>query len=220
VALPIITVGLYPDVPAFRGVPQLRRSPTAAQIRALAIATAAISGRLWKSAASQTKWGIFNQANELIVEPDSILDFDNRNEFRVSDFPVQRGAFASYNKVATPFEAVVRLSRSGSLDSRVTFLRQIDDASRSLELYYILTPERRYNNVNIVRYEVTRRGSQGAYFLTDVDVYFREIREVAAQYSTNTAATANAQQPSAQPAVNDGIVYPANVPGTVPPEIF
>ena len=207
-AKPPIDVALYPDVPAVRGVPQLRRPLTQNELRVLAFATAAISGRLWQSAKNRPRWGIFNANNEVVVDPDSFLALDNRNEFRVSDFPVQQGAFASYNKVATPFELVLRLSKAGTLDSRTRFLSDIDAALKTLDLFTIITPERSYLNVNLIRYEVTRRGKDGAYFLTDVDLYFREIREVAAQYSTTQAATRNAQQPSARPPVNDGIVQP------------
>jgi len=212
---PPIIVGLYPDVPFVRGVPQLRRSPTAAQIQALAFATVAITGRLWYVTQAAPKWGIFNAQNQPVVTPDSVLDFSFRNEYRVSDFPVQEGAFASYNKVATPFDIVVRMSKGRDLDARANFLRQCDTVLKSLELYSILTPERTYQNCNVTRIEVTRRGSEGAYFLTDVDVYFREIRQVAAQYSTTVAATQNAQQPSALPPVNQGVVQPAPLPSSV-----
>lgn len=212
---PPIIVGLYPDVPFVRGVPQLRRSPTVRQIQILAFATAAITGRLWHAGQQAPKWGIFDSQNRPVVQPDSVLDFGYRNEYRVSDFPVQQGAFASYNKVATPYEIVVRLSKSSDLEGRANFLTQLDNALRTLDLYYVLTPERGYQNVNLLRYEVTRRGSGGAYFLTEVDVFFREIRQVAAQYSSTSAATQNAQQPSAVPPVNQGIVQPATVPGSV-----
>jgi hypothetical protein len=219
--MPNIIVGLYPDVPAFRGVPQLVRSPTAAQIRALAIANAAVAGRLWRSAATQPKWGIFKTSNnDQSIVPDNIVAFDNRNESRVADFPVQAGAFASYNKVQVPFELTVRLTKAGSVDDRERFLRAIEIAYRSLDLYYVLTPERTYLDVNITRYEVTRRGSNGAYFLTEVDVFFREIRQVAAQYSTSAAATRNAQEPSAWPSVSQGIVQPAAVPDSLTEDGF
>ncbi len=242
-ARPNIIVALYPDVPFVRGVPQMRRSPTAAQIRALAIATSAISGRLWQAAQSQPKWGVYpagyqpsstrtlreiivgtrrddNTPNGRVIVPDSVLAFDNRNEARVSDFPVQQGAFASYNKVAVPYELVVRLSKGGSLEDRAVFLQQVASVAASLALYDVRTPERTYLGVNVTRYEVTRRGSKGAYFLTEVDLYFREIRQVAAQYSTTEAATRNAEQPAARPAVNQGIVQPEPVPSNLSEDGF
>lgn len=219
--MPNIIVGLYPDVPAFRGVPQLVRSPTAAQIRALAIANAAVAGRLWRSAATQPKWGIFKASNgDQAIVPDNIAAFENRNEARVADFPVQAGAFASYNKVQVPFELVVRLTKSSDLDGRARFLAAIDTAYKSLDLYNVLTPERTYLDVNITRYEVTRRGGGGAFYLTDVDLFFREIRQVAAQYSTSAAATRNAQQPSAVPSVSQGIVQPQPVPDSLSEDGF
>lgn len=214
-ARPDIIVGLYPDVPIARGVPQLRRSPTAAQIRALALVTSAIAGRLWQSSVNAPRWGIYNSKDERIVTPDNVMAFDNRNEARVSDFPVQQGAFASYNKVAVPYEVLLRLTKAGDLRDRAEFLTQVETVFKSLELLYIRTPERGYKNVNLIRYEVTRRGAVGAYFLTEVDVYFREVRQVPAQYSTTQAATRNAELPSAQPSVNQGIVQPEPVPTTL-----
>lgn len=212
---PPIIVGLYPDVPAFRGVPQLRRSPTAQQIRLLGFATAAIAGRLWHSSQTAPKWGVFNSANQPVVTPDSVLDFGYRNEYRVSDFPVQQGAFATYNKVANPFEIAVRMSKGKDLAARSNFLRQIDLAIATLDLYTIVTPENTYLNCNLLRYEVTRRGSQGAFFLTDVDLFFRQIQQVASQYSTTTQATQNARFPYARPPVNQGIVQPLGLPVSV-----
>lgn len=243
--MPNIIVGLYPDVPAFRGVPQLVRSPTAEQIQALAIATSAIRGRLWQSAQLQPKWGIFKNgvtpdvsrrrrlvefppitgrpredASNAAIIPDNIMALDNRNEARVADFPVQAGAFAAYNKVNVPYELTVRLTKGGSVDDRARFLASIEAAFRSLDLYYVLTPERTYLDVNLTRYEVTRRGVNGAYFLTEVDVFFREIRQVAAQYSTSVAATRNAQEPSARPSVSQGVVQPQPVPESLSEDGF
>ena len=212
---PNVIVSLFPNVPPFRGVPQLRRSPTAEEIRALAIATAALRGRLWRALELQPRWGIFDTNNQQVIEADSVLALDNRNENRVSDYPVQEGAFASYNKVNVPYELVVRLTRSGSVSDRATFLQQIEATFRSLELYYILTPERTYLDVNLIRYEVIRRGAEGAYFLTEVDIFFREIRQVASQYSTDTAATRNAQLPSAVPPVNQGVIQAEPIPGFI-----
>lgn len=244
-ALPPVIVGLYPDVPAFRGVPQLRRSPTPAQIQALAIATAAINGRLWQSVSAAPTWGIYpagfkqniaqpnlidrllgsfsnplrpqpeEKANGRAIVPDSIYAFDYRNEYRVSDFPVQQGAFASYNKVATPFDVTLRLVKASTLEGRAQFLTQVDAVLNKLDLYDVVTPERTYRNVNMTRAEITRRSSQGAYFLTEVDVFFRQVVQVAAQYSTTQAATRDAENPSARPSVSQGIVQPAPLPATV-----
>lgn len=48
--------------------------------------------------------------------------------------------------------------------------------------------------------------ADGAYFLTEVDVYFKQIIPVQAQYSTTLLQ--NASNPSALPAANTGAVLP------------
>ena len=48
--------------------------------------------------------------------------------------------------------------------------------------------------------------ADGAFFLTEVDVYFKQIIPVQAQYSMT--ALQNAANPSAQPVANTGAVLP------------
>jgi hypothetical protein len=216
----------FPNVPALPGVPQLARASQAA-LTAIgpALSGAAAVGALWRALFVTPQWGIYKQvpppsapdADGLVtvtvkgnltpvVTPDSVLEFGYRNEFDVSDYPIQDGAFASYNKVANPFETSVRLSKGGSQADRQQFLAQIEQIMGTLDMYYILTPEKTYNNINPYRYELTRRGANGAYFLTEVDLYFREIRTVTAQYTQTSTVTTNAQQASAQPVQNTGTV--------------
>lgn len=208
----------FPDVPKNAGVPQLARAANAA-IPTIVLAVQSIRRILSFAKKTPPTWGVFNEFNQQVLKPDSVLSFDNRNEWRVSDFPVQKGAFASYNKVATPFEISVRFSKGGSQADRKTFLDQIDRIAKTLNLYTILTPERSYTNCNVVRYEVTRRGPEGAFFLTEVDLYFRQIIQVAAQYSTTNADTSNAKDPSAIPSVTQGNVQSADVPPSVVPKV-
>lgn len=211
--LPIIPVSPFPNVPQLPGVPQLVRSllfpPTPAPQLGQTASTA-----LWVASQHLPVWGVFDSAGIQVLNPDNIIAFDNRNEWRIPDYPIQAGSFASYNKVIIPSENSLRFTKGGSQADRASFLRQIADIAGDLNLYTIRTPEVTYASVNVMRYEVTRRGSGGAYYLTEVDVYFRQINQVAAQYSTTT--TANAQNPAAKPAVNQGQVQPqTNVPAAV-----
>ncbi len=197
---------LFPVVPKLPGVPQLARAATFVDLILPALGKSAPAGVLWKASQSQPTWGILDINGVPVLVPDSFLAFDNRNEWKVSDFPVQQGSFASYNKVQIPFEITLRMTKGGSLSDREQFLNVLDDIAGDTNLYNILTPERTYLNVNITRTEVTRRGPQGAYFLAEVDIYFRQIRQVSAQYSAGSVPTANAQNPPAVPAVNQGLV--------------
>jgi hypothetical protein len=250
----------FPNVPNLPGVPPVPRSPALTPTEIATLGTDAISSVLWQSAQAPPQWGIFDTAGNQLVDPDSIIDFSNRNEWDVATFPVQQGTFASYNKVKAPSEYMVRMTKGGGPQSssgspfanlagalvatsqplsqaqadyyalsqsallqgvvgasptnsgagaRQAFLQQIDTLAGSTQLVRILTPEWAYLSVNVTRYEVTRRGAAGAFFL-DVDVYFIQVIEVSAQYQS-TSDTSNAQDATAQPATNVGYVQPQAV---------
>jgi len=214
----------FPNVPKAPGVPQLARSNLFPASPGPVIGLALALGKLWQSIFAQPQWGIYktNPPNTKdasgietvtivakrtpVVVPDSFGEFAYRNEWAVSDFPVQEGAFANYDKVSQPFEIMVRLYKGGTKEARKKFLDSIEAIAGTLDLYDIVTPEKSYVGVNVMRYEVTRRGARGAYFLSEVDLYFREIRTVTAAYTSTAVTTQNAQNPSAQSVTNTGSV--------------
>lgn len=203
-----ITVPLppFPNVPNLPGVPQIARSLIFAALAPPALGFAAEPGVLWQATQAAPVWGVFDANNNEVINADSVQDFGWRQEYRVSNYQIQRGAFASYNKVALPFESSVVLSKGGSLSERTAFLQQIDTVAASLATYKILTPEKTYLNVNVTRPELSRRGPANACFF-DVELFFVQIAEVEQQYSTstpNTPSTANSSVPSAVPPINSG----------------
>ena len=201
----------FPNVPNLPGVPPIPRTPGEAIGLALRIALPASISALAQPLTPTTNWGIYDQNNNLIVAPDSILSFDNRNEWDVVNFPVQAGAFASYNKVIIPFELSLRMTKGGSVADRAAFLNEIGAIGGDTNLYNIQTPEQTYSNCNITRYEISRKGAAGAYFFAEVDLFFVQIVQVTPQYTTTSLQTQNAQDASAQPAVNQGNVNPQPV---------
>lgn len=233
----------FPNVPNLPGVPQLRRSSSVLLSAAPALSAAAAVGALWRGLFAKNVWGIFNQpkappatgevvtdadgnrtlvisssvpaAPTLVVEADSVLDFGYRNEVDIPDFPIQNGSFANYNRVNLPYEASVRLSKGGSVEDRTTFINQIKALMGTTDLYQIITPEQVYTDVSLMRFEVIRRGASGAYFLSEVDLYFREIRTVTQVYSQSSVTVLDAKDASAAPVVNQGTVngeQPAQTP--------
>jgi len=206
-----ITVALppFPNVPALPGVPQLARSLLFPAAAPPAIGTQATTGALWQSTQSDPVWGVFDSNGNQVIAPDSVMDFGWRKENRVGNFPVQQGQFATYNRVGLPFESSVTLVKGGDLASRTQFLQQVDIviAQQNIELYTIRTPEKSYIDVTATRAELARRGKDGAFWF-DVELYFIEVNQVAAQYSTVATPTSNASVPSAVPPVNQGLNNP------------
>lgn len=210
-------MSVFPNVPNLPGVPPLLRSglSTVATVQGVLAGIGSALDRL----GGQTPlplWGIYDSFFRSVVDADNFLSFGNQNNANLPDFPVQRGGFSTYNKVILPAATFVRVSKGGSLNDRHNLLEQIKILFRSMALYTIVTPEQSYLNVNMERYEVTRRDKNGAFFLTDVDLFFREIQPETAVF-TNTptdADTSNAKNPSALGPVNQGVIQPAT-PSTV-----
>lgn len=188
------------------GVPQL---PAGTITPAIAgVASQAIAALLWDSSQSPDVWGVFDSGGNRVVFPDSILEFSDRQEYEVSNYPVQDGSFASYNKVIRPEEIQLRFIKTSTLDERAAFLASIKAIVASILLYTVVTPEAVYPSMNAERREVSRRGPKGAYQLTEVDVYFIQIIQVQAQYTTTAVQLPNAQEDDAKPTSNAGNVQP------------
>lgn len=227
----------FPNVPKLPGVPQVRRSSVFPAALPPVVGLALGVARLLQLFLFGTGWGIYKSQKTTdvaddtglesvittakrvpVLTPDTFLEFSYRNESAVADYPIQQGSFVSYDKVANPFEIVLRVAKGGNTAERQKFLDKLESLAGDLELYDIVTPERSYLNVNIVRYEVARRREAGAYWLSEVDIYFREIRFVTPEYLTTTAPaadTSDAKQPSARPAANNGTVQATQPPANV-----
>lgn len=222
----LIPKALFPNVPKLPGVPQLNRSTLFPAGPPPVVGAAVALGRLWQALFAQPVWGIFKAEipttpsedgvetvtvvaeRKPVVVPDNILEFGYREESSIADFPIQDGGFVNYDKVDNPFEVVLRLSKGGSERERKAFLDSIYAIAGDLELYDIITPEKTYLSVNVLRFEVLRRGPRGAAMLSEVDLYFREIRIVTATYATTQVVIDDPQNPSATSPSNTGTVQP------------
>jgi hypothetical protein len=140
--------------------------------------------------------------------------FEFTKETRISDFPIEQGSFATFNKVLLPASPVVTLVLGGSANDRTAFLAQIDSACESLELFSIVTPEFTYFNYSIERYNLIRRAERGATLLA-VELVLKEIRQVSAAYSTIQTPINQPQNPAATPQSNSGLVQPQAPPQSV-----
>lgn len=208
----VISTPQFPNVPQLPGVPQLVRSAASVPQPALGVAIQPPGppGLLWRASQVAPVWGVFDAAGNQVITPDSVLVFNYRKEYSVSDYANQDQAFASYNKVAHPSESIMRFIKNATLGERSTFVTDCETVADSINLYTVITPERTYLNFNAIRHEMNRREKNGAYSI-EADMFFREIRIVQGQYDTTGAAvspTANAKDPGAVPPVSLGIVQP------------
>lgn len=179
----------YPNVPKVPGVPAVFRSPIFTQVESV-LATAEALLLLFGS--KTPVWGIFDrQTGRSVVTADNVVGFDYRNQNAVSDYPVENGGFQSYDKVANPFAIRLRFSAGGTTTTRQALINSIEAITNNLVLYDAVTPEKVYQNINVIGNDYRRTATNGVGLL-EIDVYCVEIRQTATQAFTQTKSPAAA----------------------------
>lgn len=193
----------FPDVPLFDGVPAVYRSAANAvgvTSRGVAQQAADATGEI--VVARPKGWGVYTADGVVALAVDSIYAVEPGREFRIADYPQEAGGFLSYNKVATPGEVRLTVTKGGYKSTdRQAFLRELDALVETTDLYSIVTPERVFERYNIVRYDYRRTAEAGARLIT-VEILATEVRESAQSQFTTTKA------PSGADPVNGGPVRP------------
>ena len=181
----------YPDVPNSPGVPPVPRDPNAATPTTVSPVT--VDAPSLSQAAQEAVWGVYDKAGALAIYADSFAEIEYSREFKVATYPMEEGAFQSYNKVETPFDVGVVLTRGGSDADRTEFVNTIDALLASLDLYDVVTPERTYLNVNIVRGRYRRRAESGATLIT-AEMQLEQVRVTATVAFSNVKSLSAAGQ--------------------------
>lgn len=192
----------FPDVPFFDGVPSVFRNAENAISTSVGVSEARADAAAGITVVGPKGWGIYRSDGTLALDADSVVAVEPSREFRISDYPQEAGGFQSYNKVATPGEVRITVTKGGYRESeRRTFLRALDDMVQSTDLFLIVTPEAVFESRNVVRWDYRRTAENGARMIT-VEILAIEVRETAeTQFSTT-------KKPSGADPVTTGPVRP------------
>lgn len=220
----------FPSVPSLPGVPAIPRSPAFPPLVRVGLGLA--QSLLLRGFQSQTQWGIFDSAGKALGDPSqfsgltgdilgaagigptlSTNSVDFSKETKVSDFPVEKGSFASYNKVEQPATPIVTFCLTGSENDRRTFLETIDKAVKSTDLYSVVTPEVTYIDYSIERYNYSRRSARGANLLI-MEIGLKEIRQVSSQYTQSAKGQVDTPKDAGATPVADNGKVQAKTPDT------
>ena len=182
------------DVPNLPGVPAL---PSFSAIDVVLLVEDLVSFLFGITTAPQ--WGIFLDGVPVIVA-DNTISFEYRQDFPVSDYPVEGGGFQSYDKVQLPGDIRMQFSAGGSIANRQAFLESIENEINTTDLYDVLTPEQVYLSYNFTHRDIRKRTAQDGAGLIVVDLWLTEIRE------STTATFTNTQQPGDAGKQNTGNV--------------
>ena len=147
-------------------------------------------------AALGPQWGIF-LGGAPVVSSDNVVSMDARQEWVIADFPIEGGAFESYDKVQRPFDVRFRFSTGGSVGARSAMIESIKSIANDFNLYMFVAPDDVWENVNVSHFDYHRAAAQGN-GLFSVDVWGWQI-----QLNTGAGMLDNAASPaSSDPSVS------------------
>lgn len=149
-----------------------------------------------------SQWAIYSTGtSQPVIEPDTYVDFEFIGDARISDYPVEQGAFANYNKVQVPRHARVKLACAGEIMSRGDFLDQLESMKESVDLYDLATPDGLFQSFTLTHYDYLRRSRNGVSMLV-AELHFEEVRQTGtASYSATQNGSSGVQSNS--PSAND-----------------
>jgi hypothetical protein len=163
------------------------------------------------------KWGIFDSNSQPVATWDSVIKVDYRHDMKIADFPIEKGDFASYNKVQIPYDIRISFAvgSGGSPAKRSDLLLKLEQAVASLDFYSVITPEAVYTKANLVHLEYSRESKRGVNLLV-VEVWVQEVRPAAGNAFTKTEGIQNPQTAAADNPTNSGGVQADDAPFDVP----
>jgi len=152
------------------------------------------------------KWGIYDAAGAALATFDNIVAVEVDLEAQISDYVVEQGGFASYNKVVRPFDVHVIATKGGSVEDRQDVIGAVQSAWASTGLYNVVTPESVYLNVNVTSMRRSAAADRGGGLLT-LEIGLRNVRQTASSAFIKTkspAGSATTQKGSLQAAATTG----------------
>ncbi|MBO5013849.1 MAG: hypothetical protein J6C57_07390 [Paludibacteraceae bacterium] len=153
-------------------------------------------------------WGLVNEFGVPVVLADNVLGLSFQSASTIVNAPIEGGSFASYNKIATPSQAVVQMSKgSGGALQRGAFLAQLLALEGSTLKFYVISPEFVHRNMCITNVDYARSAQEGVQLIV-VNVSLEEVREVKVNYSFEEV-----EAPSDAKAVDGGSVQPKDAAG-------
>lgn len=173
-----------PAVPFLPGVPSLSSYSAAVNIVLLTADAISLLSSLFGP-----QWGIFQNGAPVVVA-DSVVSLDFKQEYTISDYPLEQGAFESYDRVLLPFEARIRFAAGGSIVDRVNLITSLQAISTGVQLFDVVTPEAIYQSVSVHHFDYKRTADAAG--LLQIDVWLTQVRITTSTQFTSTQSPSGA----------------------------
>lgn len=125
----------------------------------------------------------------------STVEFEYAQEWPISTYPQEQGAFQSYDKVTLPFDVKLKMASGGDTTDRQLFLDTCLAIADSFALFDVVTPEMVLISVSASHIGWRRTATEGATLIA-VDLWFQQISVTSTATFTSTQTPVNAGQQS------------------------
>ncbi|AOW45530.1 phage baseplate protein [Acetobacter ascendens] len=210
--MPMLPVSLPSvwNIPVAVGVPALMGQSVSAGVQASASVTvgSVLDDLQITQAASQ--WGIFTQDGQRVLTSAHVLSADMQSAWRIAEAPLEDGAFLSYSKVrmsrqhrivmvcdgseagtedanatSLALDVLAGAGQAGALYVRAGFFATLEALEADTNLYAVMTPEKKYDSVNIIGHRWMRQARQGI-TMPVVEIALQEVRITGSTQFTST----------------------------------
>ena len=120
---------------------------------------------------------LLQRADGTTIDFYSMLEMSINNSSNIPNEPIEKGSFASYNRVIEPIEATAKLAIVGTDSEIQNVLNVLDELQKGEEKISFITPFDTYDNLMLEVYDYRRDGSSGQNVL-QVEIRLKEVREV------------------------------------------
>lgn len=134
------------------------------------------------------QWTIYEAETGDALNFRAFMGADISADSKVISAPVERGSFVSYNKVNSPLEVSVQGAIKGEPDELATALDKLDELRQGVTLLNVVTPDRVYRDVNLVKLSYARTADDGADLIM-FEAHFTEIKQITAMYTSTRVST-------------------------------
>lgn len=130
-----------------------------------------------------TKKGWIVRGESAVVGFSSMQEFSAENSSRLPDEPIEKGSFATYNRVIEPISISCILSFEGDASELQNAIDRLTALCKNDEKIALITPEQSYKNMMLESFG-RRRDAQNGRGVLYIDARFKEIREVQSAQTT------------------------------------
>lgn len=142
---------------------------------------------------SQQRYIVKSEQEE--VDFSSMLEFSAETSSQLPSEAIEKGSFATYNRVIDPVVIRAKLSTMGPSDRLQSKLDQLKEMASSEKKITVVTPEQKYPNMMLESFDYRRDNNSGVGLLT-VELRLKEVREVASAKTTTAIEEADTDDAS------------------------